>query len=162
MARDTARLTCSRSITLSPIINPNRLVCLLTEVWMEELIMILSASSKILIALDVWGIDNHQITDIPIVTLEELSRPRIDKLVIFHQYVYTGQCKTIQSSGQLRMVQMSMTSPSRLLVAYSESLSIIGMLFPSASEMACALPIYWWRMGIPATCHPHQWFQLGS
>jgi len=52
--------------------------------------------------VDVRGIDNHQITDIPIVTAGGVIKTQHGPAIaILHQYAYTGQGKTIHSSGQL-------------------------------------------------------------
>ena len=52
--------------------------------------------------VDVQGIDNHQIIDIPIVTAGAVIKTqRGDVIAILHQYAYTGKGKTIHSSGQL-------------------------------------------------------------
>ncbi len=53
--------------------------------------------------VDVRGIDNHQITNIPIVTAGRVVKTQHGPVVaILHQYIYTGQGKTIHSSGQLK------------------------------------------------------------
>jgi len=52
--------------------------------------------------VDVCGIDNHQITNIPIVTAGGVVPTQYGPIIaILHQYAYTGQGKTIHSSGQL-------------------------------------------------------------
>jgi len=52
--------------------------------------------------VDVRGIDNHQIVDIPIVTAGGVVKTQHGPaIVILHQYAYTGQGKTIHSSAQL-------------------------------------------------------------
>jgi hypothetical protein len=52
--------------------------------------------------VDVQGIDNHQIVDIPIVTAEAIVKTQCGEVInILHQYAYTGKGKTIHSSGQL-------------------------------------------------------------
>jgi len=52
--------------------------------------------------VDVHGINNHQITDIPIMTTGGVITTQHGPVVaILHQYAYTGQGKTIHSSGQL-------------------------------------------------------------
>jgi hypothetical protein len=52
--------------------------------------------------VDVQGIDNHQIVDIPIVTAGAvLKTQRGEVIIVMHQYAYTGKGKTIHSSGQL-------------------------------------------------------------
>jgi hypothetical protein len=52
--------------------------------------------------VDVQGIDNHQIVDIPIVTAGAVVKmQRGEVIIILHQYAYTGKGKTIHSSSQL-------------------------------------------------------------
>jgi len=52
--------------------------------------------------VDVRGIDNHQIVDIPIVTAGGVVKTQHEPaIVILHQYAYTGQGRTIHSSAQL-------------------------------------------------------------
>ena len=52
--------------------------------------------------VDVRGIDNHQIVDIPIVTAGGVvNTQRGPVIAIMHQYAYTGKGKTIHSCGQL-------------------------------------------------------------
>jgi hypothetical protein len=52
--------------------------------------------------VDVQGIDNHQIVDIPIVTAGAVVKTqRGEVIILLHQYAYTGKGKTIHSSGQL-------------------------------------------------------------
>ena len=52
--------------------------------------------------MDVSGIDSHQVTDLPIVTVGGVvPSQRGDVIVIMHQYAYMGDGKTIHSSAQL-------------------------------------------------------------
>ena len=52
--------------------------------------------------VDVQGIDNHQMVDIPIVTAgATVLTQRGNAILVMHQYAYTGKGKTIHSSGQL-------------------------------------------------------------
>ena len=52
--------------------------------------------------VDVSGIDSHQITNLPIVTVGGVvPSQRGPVIAIMHQYAYTGEGKTIHSSGQL-------------------------------------------------------------
>ncbi len=52
--------------------------------------------------VDVRAIDNHQITNIPIATAGRVIKTQHGPAIaILHQYAYTGQGKTIHSSGQL-------------------------------------------------------------
>jgi len=52
--------------------------------------------------VDISGIDSHQVTDLPIVTVGGVvPSQRGSVIAILHQYAYLGQGKTIHSSGQL-------------------------------------------------------------
>ena len=52
--------------------------------------------------VDVYGIDNHEITNVPIVTAGAVVPSQNGEVIaIFNQYAHTGQGKTIHSSGQL-------------------------------------------------------------
>jgi hypothetical protein len=52
--------------------------------------------------VDVQGIDNHQIVDIPIVAAGAVVKTQRGEVIVFlHQYAYTGKGRTIHSSGQL-------------------------------------------------------------
>ena len=52
--------------------------------------------------VDVSGIDSHQVTDLPIVTVGGVvPSQRGDVIAIMHQYAYMGEGKTIHSSCQL-------------------------------------------------------------
>ena len=56
--------------------------------------------------VDVQGIDNHQITDIPIVTAGGVTRTqRREVIIILHQYAYVHGGKTIHSCDQMEMFQ---------------------------------------------------------
>ena len=53
-------------------------------------------------SVDIRGIDNHQVTNIPIATVGGvISTQRGEAIAIMHQYAYTGKGKTIHSSGQM-------------------------------------------------------------
>ncbi|KAG7358363.1 hypothetical protein IV203_014951 [Nitzschia inconspicua] len=52
--------------------------------------------------VNVEGIDNHQLVDIPIVTAGGVTQThKGPAIAIFHQYAYTGRSKSIHSSAQL-------------------------------------------------------------
>ena len=52
--------------------------------------------------VDVSGIDSHQVTDLPILTVGGVvPSQRGNVIAIMHQYAYLGEGKTIHSSGQL-------------------------------------------------------------
>ena len=53
-------------------------------------------------SIDIQGIDNHQLKDVPIVTAGGVIKTQFgDMIAIFHQYGYTGKGSTIHSSAQL-------------------------------------------------------------
>ena len=55
-------------------------------------------------SVDVQGIDNHQITDIPIVTAGAVVKTQRGPIVvIMNQYAHIGHGKTIHSCGQMEM-----------------------------------------------------------
>ena len=52
--------------------------------------------------VDVQGIDNHQLNNVPIVTAGGVTKThRGDVIVILNQYAYTGQGTSIHSSAQI-------------------------------------------------------------
>ena len=52
--------------------------------------------------MDIQGIDNHQITDVPMITAGDvLHTQRVPVIVILHQYDYIDYGEIIYSSGQL-------------------------------------------------------------
>jgi hypothetical protein len=64
--------------------------------------------------VDVQGIDNHQIVDIPIVTAGAVvSTQRGDVIIIMHRYAWTMKGKTIHSSGQLEWYKQDVDDKSR-------------------------------------------------
>ena len=55
-------------------------------------------------SVDVQGIDNHQVTDIPLATVGAVAESQKGPVIlIMHQYAYTGKGRTIHSSGQLEL-----------------------------------------------------------
>lgn len=53
-------------------------------------------------SVNVRGIDDHQITDIPLVTAGGVAQTQKGEvIVILHQYAFTGKGKTIHSAAQL-------------------------------------------------------------
>ena len=57
-------------------------------------------------SVDIQGIDNHQVTNIPIVTAGGVVKSQHGNvIVILHQYAYIGRGRTIHSSGQLEWYQ---------------------------------------------------------
>ena len=52
--------------------------------------------------VDIQGIDNHQLNDIPIVTASGVTKSqRGDIIVVLHQYAYIGKGTSIHSSAQI-------------------------------------------------------------
>ena len=52
--------------------------------------------------VDIRGIDNHQVTAIPIASCGAVARSQKGEVIlILHQYAYTGKGKTIHSCGQI-------------------------------------------------------------
>jgi hypothetical protein len=62
--------------------------------------------------VDVQGIDNHQIVDIPIVTAGAVVKSQGGEVIVMHQYAYTGKGKTIHSSGQLEWYKQEVNDKS--------------------------------------------------
>ena len=68
--------------------------------------------------VDVQGIDNHQINDIPIVTAGGVTKTQKgDVILILHQYAYVGKGTSIHSSAQIEAYEnhvdcLLYTSPS--------------------------------------------------
>ena len=51
-------------------------------------------------SVNIQGIGNHQITDVPIITAGAISQTqRVPVIIIIHQYTYIGHGKIIYSSG---------------------------------------------------------------
>ena len=60
--------------------------------------------SKTSCNVDVQGIDNHQIVNIPIVTAGSVTMTQCGPvIIIMNQYAYIGYGKTIYSSGQIEI-----------------------------------------------------------
>jgi hypothetical protein len=56
--------------------------------------------------VDVQGLNNHQVTNIPIVTAGAVVKSQQgDVIVILHQYAHIGRGRTIHSAGQLEWYQ---------------------------------------------------------
>jgi hypothetical protein len=61
---------------------------------------------KTLRSVDIQGLDNHQVSNIPIVTAGGVVKSqRGDVIAIMHQYAYIGRGRTIHSSAQLEWYQ---------------------------------------------------------
>jgi hypothetical protein len=64
-----------------------------------EDIRVISRTGRI---MDVQGIDDHQIVDMPIITAGAVVKTQQgEAIVIMHQYAYTGKGKTIHSAAQM-------------------------------------------------------------
>jgi len=87
--------------------------------------------------VDVRGIDNHQITNIPIVTAGGvITTQHGPAIAILHQYAYTGQGKTIHSSRQLEWYKNNVNDKSiKVSGGMQHILTNDGYVFPSASGM---------------------------
>ena len=61
---------------------------------------------KTLRSVDIQGLDNHQVSNIPIATVGGVVKSqRGDVIAIMHQYAYIGRGRTIHSSAQLEWYQ---------------------------------------------------------
>ncbi len=104
MASSIIKVTPILPFTPSPPTSHANLVHLLIGELMVVLLVIVDVHiiEKLDQTVDVCGINIHQITDIPIVTSGGVMTTQHGPVVaIMHQYAYTGQGKTIHSSGQL-------------------------------------------------------------
>jgi len=133
MTENIARSRCPASSTLSLPTSLTKLAYLLIEVPMMvagDDVCIIDKSDP---TVDVRGIDDHQITNIPIVTAGGVVNTQHGPaMAIPHQYAYIGQGKPFIRQDNLSGTGMtSMTSPLRLLVNCNTSLLVMGMLSPS-------------------------------
>ena len=82
--------------------------------------------------VDVSGIDNHQMTNLPIVTAGGVvSSQRGEVLVILHQYAYVPQGKTIHSSIQLESFKNKVDDRSTKVAGGTQSITTLeGFTFP--------------------------------
>jgi hypothetical protein len=61
---------------------------------------------KTLCSVNIQGLDNHQVSNIPIITAGGVVKSqRGDVIAIMHQYAYIGRGCTIHSSAQLEWYQ---------------------------------------------------------
>jgi hypothetical protein len=89
---------------------------------------VLEKSSR---TVDVSGIDNHMINDLPIVTAAGLvTSTKGPLIVIMHQYAYSGQGKTIHSSGQLEHYQTKVDDRSIKVGGKQRLLTLDGYIIP--------------------------------
>jgi hypothetical protein len=81
--------------------------------------------------VDVQGIDNHQIVDIPIVTAGSVVKTQCGEvIIILHQYAYTGKGKTIHSSGQLEWYKQELDDKSIKLGGKQRIKTLDGYVIP--------------------------------
>jgi hypothetical protein len=81
--------------------------------------------------VDVQGIDNHQIVDIPIVTAGAVVKTQRGEVVlILHQYAYTGKGKTIHSSGQLEWYKQQVDDRSIKVGGKQQIKTLDGYIIP--------------------------------
>ena len=83
--------------------------------------------------VDIQGIDNHQIADVPIVTAGAVVHTQRGSLVIIlHQCAYIGHGKTIHSSGQLESFNCDVND---------KSMKVKGGLQRITTQEGFAIPI---------------------
>jgi hypothetical protein len=81
--------------------------------------------------VDVQGIDNHQIVDIPIVTAGAVvNTQRGEVIIIMHQYAWTKKGKTIHSSGQMEWYKHDVDDKSRRVGGKQRIQTIDGYYIP--------------------------------
>jgi hypothetical protein len=82
--------------------------------------------------VDITGIDNHEITNLPLVTaaavVDTVSHEPM--VVIMHQYAYTGKGKTIHPSGQLVHYKNHVDDKSKLAVGKLRIVTKEGYTLP--------------------------------
>ncbi len=78
------------------------------------------------------GIDDHQITDLPIATYGGVVQSqRGEVIVILHQYAYHGKGKTIHSSGQLEWYKSDVNDKSLKVPGGKQTITTIdGYVHP--------------------------------
>ena len=81
--------------------------------------------------VNVRGIDNHEITEIPIVTAGGVTRTQHGEvIVIMHQYAWHGKGRTIHSSGQLEHFQNKVDDRSYKVGGYQRIKTLDGYTIP--------------------------------
>ena len=82
--------------------------------------------------VDITGIDNHQITNLPIVTaaslVETVDGDQI--IVLMNQYAYLGQGKTIHSSGQIEHYKNKVDDRSKAVGGKQRIVTLEGYVIP--------------------------------
>jgi len=81
--------------------------------------------------VNVRGINNHEMTDIPIAGVGGVTpTQRGDVIAIFHQYAYVGRGKTIHSSGQLEFFRNKVNDKSIKVGGHQRIVTIDGYVMP--------------------------------
>ena len=81
--------------------------------------------------VDVQGIDNHQIVDVPIVTAGAVIQTQLGEVIaIMRQYAYTGKGKTIHSCGQLEAHKQIVDDKSKRVGGNQRIITIDGYVIP--------------------------------
>ncbi len=81
--------------------------------------------------VDVTGIDNHQITDLSIVTAGGVVDTQHGPVIaILHQYAYTGKGKTIHSSGQIEHYENKVDDKSVIVGGTQRITTLNGYIHP--------------------------------
>ena len=81
--------------------------------------------------VDVQGIDNHQIVDIPIVTAGAVvNTQRGEVIIIMNQYAWTKKGKTIHSSGQMEWYKQDVDHKSRRVGGQQRIKTLDGYYIP--------------------------------
>jgi hypothetical protein len=81
--------------------------------------------------VNVEGIDNHQLIDIPIVTAGRVTQSNKGPVIaIFHQYAYTGRGKSIHSSAQLEWFKNIVDDKAKINGGMQRIITLDGYIFP--------------------------------
>jgi hypothetical protein len=110
--------------------------------------------------VDVRGIDEHQIVDIPIVTAGAVMDSQRGPVIgIMHQYAYTKKGKTIHSCCQLEWFKNDVNDRSvKLPVGLQRILTIDGYVYQRRGRFALHLDatLYGRRMGYFASGYSNE------
>ena len=88
------------------------------------MVMMSELSTKSDRMVDVQGIDNHQVVDIPTVSAGAVVRTQRGlAIIIMHQYAYIGHGKTIHSSGQMETFGNSVNEKSMKVPGRKQSIT---------------------------------------
>ena len=106
-------------------------------------------------SVDVRGIDNHQLTNIPIVTAGGVATSQHgDVIVILNQYAYTGKGRTIHSCAQMEWYKSDVNDPRRRSTTYPNSRWIRSPTqHRPRPRIRWPSPLYRCRVGHTPTCH---------